>query len=178
MLSDEAMHERMVNGWRMGRPFTVCGNGSTLDNTANIREWLPKVVNQHGITTLNDAGAGDMAWWPYIQWSTPLIYRPYDLIPRREIVQQIDITTQAMEPADAILCRMVLNHLDHERVAMALDQFRLSATYLIATQFDGESLDQRSPQFMRLDLRNWLGFPIDKMQDGVESNCYLALWRL
>lgn len=178
MLSDEAMHERMANGWRMGKPFTACGNGSTLENTANIRKWLPDVIARHEISTLNDAGAGDLAWWPHITWRTQFIYNPYDLIPRVDGVKQIDITTQQMAPADAILCRMVLNHLDHERISMALALFAVTADYLIATQFNGENLPQRSTQFMRLDLRDWLGAPLESVQDGAEACCSLALWEL
>lgn len=178
MLSAEDMHRRMVNGWRMGQPFTACGNGSTLENTANVRAWLPDIAARYGIVSINDAGAGDMAWWPHIQWRTTVVYHPYDLIPRRDHVQQIDITTEKMREADAILCRMVLNHLDRERVTMALDLFKGSAEYLIATQFNGEDLPQRSPQFTRLDLRDWLGNPIESVQDGAEAACSLAMWKL
>jgi hypothetical protein len=31
---------------------------------------------------------------------------------------------------------------------------------------------------MRLDLRKWLGEPIEAVQDGSEDCCSLALWRL
>lgn len=178
MLSDEDMRARMVNGWRMGRPFTDCGNGSTLENTANIRAWLPKLVAQYDIVTLNDAGAGDMAWWPYIEWATEIDYRPFDLIPRLPVVTAIDITRDLLPASDAILCRMVLNHLDVDRVSMALDLFRQTSIYLIATQFNGEDLPQRSPQFTRLDLRERLGNPVESVQDGSEAVCSLALWAL
>lgn len=178
MLSDEAMHERMVNGWRMGKPFTDCGNGSTLENTAKIRKWLPDIFAKYGFATINDAGAGDLAWWPYVNWRTQFVCRSFDLIPRRPEVEQIDITAQQMPRADAILCRMVLNHLDAERVSMALALFTVSSDYLIATQFNGETLPQRSPQFMRLDLREWLGEPLESVQDGAEHCCSLALWKL
>lgn len=178
MLSDAEMHERMKHGWRMGRPFTDCGNGSTLEATANIRGWLPGVVARYGIRTLNDAGAGDMAWWPHITWASPLERVPFDLIPRRADVQKIDITTEVMPPADAILCRMVLNHLDHARVSMAIERFRLSARYLIATQYSGANLPERSPQFFRLDLTKWLGEPLEQVADSNDDWCRLAIWRL
>lgn len=179
MLTDQEMYERMQNGWRAGRPFTNCGNGSTLDSTRNIRQWLPMLSEQYGIRTVNDAGCGDMAWMAHMGWAVD--YRPFDLIPRRADVTKIDITREQLPECDAILCRMVLNHLDAERIQMALKQFRRSAMYLIATQFNGEDLPKRSPQFTRLDLRREpfdLGEPLAAVQDGSEPNCRLALWEL
>jgi hypothetical protein len=185
MLSDEAMFKRMRKGWKAGKPETVCGNGSTLRHTENIRRWLPWRVLRYGIKTLNDAGAGDMVWIKLINWSEPIVYRPFDLFPRRPGVKKLDITTEAMPPADAILCRMVLNHLvdvvgrkrDETRIEMALERFKESASYLIATHFEGGG-PQRTSQFARLDLTKWLGQPMDAVQDGSESDCRLAIWSL
>jgi hypothetical protein len=176
MLTDQEMHDRMVRGWRAGRPFTDCGNGSLPENTARIRAWLPDLCQRHGIRVLNDAGAGDLAWMQGLQWDVD--YRPFDLIPRRPEVQRADVTAEALPPADAILCRMVLNHLDDERVVMALHAFKRSAPLLIATQFNGEDLPKRSPQFTRLDLRRWLGEPLETCRDGNEEWCRLALWKI
>lgn len=176
------MHERMVNGWRMGRADgTVCGNGSTMANTANIRTWLPQIVDEYDFTSINDAGAGDLHWIRKVQWGRPVAYRAFDLIPRLDSVQKIDITSEAMPPADAILCRMVLNHLDAPRICNALALFRQSAKFLIATQFNGENLPKRSPQFTRLDLRGDpynLGEPIEAIRDATEEACTLAIWKL
>ena len=181
MLTDEAMLERMQNGWRAGRPETVCGNGSLLENTANIRRWLPDLVGVYGIHRVCDAGAGDMHWISHMRWGVE--YMPYDLIKWKPEVQRIDITRDPLPKCDAILCRMVLNHLsdDPERVQRALALFRQSARYLLATQFQGKDLPQRSTQFQRLDLREppySLGEPLEKIQDGAEDWCYLALWEL
>ena len=176
MLSDEAMRERMANGWRAGRPFTVCGNGSLPEATANIRQWLPKVCARRGVKTVCDAGAGDLKWRTGMAWDVN--YLPFDLFPRHPSVAAIDITQDVLPKCDAILCRMVLNHLDDERVTLALGRFRLAGRYLFATQFNGEDLPQRSPQFMRLDLRKWLGDPLEWVHDGREDACALALWEL
>lgn len=175
MLSDQGMLDRMKDGWYAGKPFTVCGNGSLPDATANVRDWLPKVCMRRGIVSVCDAGAGDLKWRDGMQWDVD--YRPYDLIPRNSDVRQADITRDALPTCDAILCRMVLNHLDAERVGMALDLFKRSARYLFATQFDGPQ-PQRSPQFKRLDLREWLGPSIESVRDGREGDCRLALWAL
>lgn len=180
MLSETEMYERMQHGWRAGlSDGTVCGNGSTRANTKNIRAWLPQLVKRYGIKTVCDAGAGDLHWMHGMHWDVE--YLPFDLIPRRDSIQKIDITTQHLPECDMILCRMVLNHLDEMRIQMALHLFRQSGTYLCATQFDGDKLPKRSPQFTRLDLRNppyGLGEPLARVQDGAEDICSLAFWKL
>ena len=180
MLSKKAMLERMNKGWRGGlSEGTVCGQGSTIHNTWRISEWLPKVIRQYDIQSICDAGAGDLHWSDSVDW--PCAYYPYDLIPRAKVIKKCDITTQTMRDSDAILCRMVLNHLgdgdDYGRVESALALFRQTSKYLIATHFiDGGP--QRTEQFMRLDLTQWLGEPLEMCQDGHEDNCRLALWEL
>jgi len=173
MLSDDAMYERMAKGWRGGKPETVCGNGSTLINTAKIRQWLPSVVNRYGIQTLNDAGAGDMHWIRKIKWTVE--YRPFDLVPRDGIVTRIDITNEAMPSADGLLCRHVLNHLDGHRIEAALSLFSQSSKYLIATQFDWYDGNK---EFTRLDLRVYLGDYLESVEDGGAEFCKLALWSI
>jgi len=180
MLSDADMLERMEKGWRGGLyDGTICGNGSTLSATENACRWLPGIVKRHDIRCVNDAGAGDLHWIGGVRWDVE--YRAFDLIPRRDSIVSLDITRDVMPQADAILCRMVLNHLDEPRIMLALERFRQSAKFLIATQFNGEDLPQRSPQFTRLDLRKVpynLGEPLESIQDGREDICSLALWRL
>lgn len=176
MLTDAEMYERMANGWRAGKPFTVCGNGSLPHATRNARRVLPIWSARYGLKVVNDAGAGDMRWREGMVWDVE--YRPFDLIPRDPSVVAIDITTGTMPPADLVLCRMVLNHLDAPRVSLALERFRASAPYLAATQFNGRDLPQRSPQFKRLDLTHWLGEPLESESDGTEPECRLALWKL
>jgi hypothetical protein len=180
MLNDAEMFDRMKNGWRAGIPDgTICGNGSTMANTANIRKWLPKIIAQYGIKRICDAGAGDMHWIKRVELGCE--YLPFDLIPRDESIKQIDITAKRLPKCDAVLCRMVLNHLDQERIQMALAQFKKAARYLIVTQFDGDKLPQRSPQFTRLDLRRepyLLGELLARIQDGSEDICSLAIFDL
>lgn len=174
LLTDEQMHERMAKGWRMGLPFTACGNGSTLEATAKVRRWLPEVVERYGIESVVDAGAGDMAWLPHMRWR--VAYQPFDLIPRSPEVAQLDITTELLPRADAILCRHVLNHLA-ERIDQTIANLVASgSTYLIATQYDrGPSYTK---QFQRLDLREWLGDPLESTSDGLDEFQLLAIWRI
>lgn len=175
MLSDEAMFERMKNGWRGGlADGTACGFGSTHENTQLVRAWLKDIATRYGIRVLNDAGAGDLHWIRSIErYFADVLY--FDLVPRAPDVVKLDITREVMPPCDAILCRHVLNHLDFPRIEMALRLFVDSADYLIATQFDRYD---GSKEFTRLDLRKWLGDYLECSDDGGAAGCKLAIWSL
>lgn len=174
MLSDQEMFQRMERGWRGGlHDGTICGFGSTMESTKRARAWLPEVCRRYGIKTLNDAGAGDLTWIRKVEWDVD--YMPFDLIPRLPEIVKWDITTEALPAADAILCRHVLNHIQ-DRVEQTLALFRESARYLIATQFNHS--DGGAREFERLDLREFLGKPLESIEDGGAEYCRLALWRL
>jgi hypothetical protein len=174
-LTDAEMHERMANGWRGGMPFTVCGTGSLPSATVHARKVLPEWCAKYGLRTVVDAGAGDMQWMRGMKWAVD--YQPFDLYPRTPAVTEIDITTQVLPSCDLILCRMVLNHIQ-PRVPQTLELFRKAGKYLAATQYDGKNLPQRSKQFFRLDLTQWLGPPLESVPDGGDEFSRLALWRL
>jgi hypothetical protein len=174
MLTDKAMHERMQNGWRGGKPFTICGNGSLPDNTAKVREYIPDLVRRYFAPVpafVNDAGAGDLQWLNGMDVSS-IRFRHFDLIPRDPLVKSLDITAEVMPPCDLILCRMVLNHLDEERIERALTLFGKSSALLLATQFD------EGTRPFHVDLRRWLGDPVESTPDGNEEACTLALFTL
>ena len=176
MLSNVQMYDRMKKGWRRGRcDGTVCGQASMLINTQVITKWLPDICERFDIKSVCDAGAGDLHWIKNLMWDVE--YKAFDLIPRSPDVELLDITTEALPECDAILCRMVLNHLDKDRTMMSINLFRESATYLIATHFvEGSSKQVRA--FTRLDLCKYLGEPLEMSTDGHEDNCKLALWEL
>ena len=168
MLSDEDMYNRMKKGWRGGRSnCTDCGQGSTIKNTRIISEWLPDMCKLLDIQSVCDAGAGDLHWIKHLKWDVD--FKAFDLIPRHHNVEKLDITREALPKCDAIICRMVLNHLDDERIKMALELFRGSAKYLFATQFV-QGGAQRTREFTRLDLTKYLGEPIEMCTDGHEDN--------
>ena len=176
MLSHNDMYARMKRAWRgSNRDGTLCGQGSTRANTRIISNWLPVLCKEFDIHSVCDAGAGDLHWISHVEWDVD--YQAFDLIPRSHSIGKLDITKRALPKCDAILCRMVLNHLDSKRIDMALTLFRKSAPYLIATHFVGGGI-QRTTQFMRLDLTEILGEPISMSRDGHEENCRLALWEL
>jgi hypothetical protein len=162
----------MEGGWKAGLPYTKCGNGTLPKHSKNVYPALKSWIEKYGIKSVNDAGAGDKRLVPPVDE-----YRAFDLFPRLPHVREWDITAVAMPPCDLIVCRMVLNHVQ-ERVEQTIPLLRQSGKYLAATQFDGDKLPQRSKQFKRLDLRKWLGEPLESVHDGHEPECRFALWSL
>ena len=173
-VSDKELLDRMKKGWRSGlADGTRCGSGSMLKHTANVRRWLPEIVRKYGIRSVADAGAGDLVWIKKVEWDVD--YRPYDLVKWSDSVTQWDISRVALPPCDAILCRMVFNHLGRDRVIAALEMFKQSAEYLIATT---TNRGDGSGHFTWLDLREYIGDPLESVRDGPDEGCKLAIWRI
>lgn len=177
MWSDSELEARMQRGWAGGlAEGTPCGNGSLLRNTARVRWELPLLLAEYGIRSVCDAGAGDGHWAQGI--FEGVSYRPFDLVPRSASITRIDITKTPLPTCDAIICRLVLIHLDPPRVLQALDMFRKSARYLFASQYDGEFTFDARNQFNRTNLIPYLGEPLERIPDIDEPGASLAMWRL
>jgi hypothetical protein len=173
MSQREALVKRFSRGWGSGGKETRCGAGSTLASTAHIRPLLRPLLDRYGVRTLADAGAGDLNWIRHVDL-TGLTYRAYDLVPRHADVHAWDITAEALPACDLILCRAVLNHLEPERVQRAIELFKGSARYLLATQFPGVA--KAWNDFTPYDLREYgLGEPLEALRDFPGE---LALWTL
>ena len=176
-VKEDEFKRRMLKGWANGlHDKTQCGAGSTLANTESIRQMLPDLLLRYQIKTVCDAGAGDLHWRNSVELPAKIF--SVDLVPRHPDVQELDITRQAVPPCDLILCRMVLNHMDAERVQSALALFKTSATYLLATQHPGENPAQSA------DYTKWnlalapfsLGEPLESLRDCRDFS--LSLWRV
>ena len=167
--TNEEIRAEAEKGWRSGGKETPCGRGSTLRYTERIREWLPAICAKYGIVSVNDAGAGDLNWIRHVEWN--VWYRAFDLVPRHPSVRELDITRDLLPPADAILCRMVFNHLGQERTDSVIQLFRDSgARYLITNHYD-----RGDREFHRVEIP-WS--PLEKVEDGHEDGCYIGIWKL
>ena len=165
--------ERFARGWGSGGKETRCGAGSTLASTAHIRPLLRPLFDRYGVLSINDAGAGDLNWIKHVDL-TGIVYRPFDLVPRHESVAEADITEGLLPYADLILCRAVLNHLSPGKVQRAIDLFRPSGRYLLATQYS--TANKGWNDWTCYDLREYgLGEPLESLRD---HHGELALWKL
>lgn len=170
----------MKEGWRGGLAGgTPCGIGCLPEHTKNIREKLPHLLRRFGISSVCDAGAGDLIWAR--ETFAGFDYKAFDLVPRVPEVTRLDITKEALPSCDAILCRAVLIHLDPPRVLKALELFKQSARYLLASQYEVDNGFNSTKQFNRTNLRIApynLGEPLAQIQDLEEKTATLALWDL
>jgi SAM-dependent methyltransferase len=134
------------NSW--GASETKCGWGSTLQQTATLRDKLPGLLTFLGGEIVADAGCGDTNWISQISPAFRL-YLGFDIVD--DVVAdmrtrhkarlnhhfaQADVTQDVLPKADVILCRDVLTHLPSDLVLAALARFKESgSTYLVATTF-------------------------------------------
>ena len=178
--SDAAHLERMRAGWGCGGPETPCGGGSTMAQTTNLRPWLLSALRHYGITSLADAGAGDLNWVRHIATEFTGMYRAFDLYPRHPDVIRWDITKLPLPHFDAILCRDVLIHFDPPRIEKTLKLFRESqAKYLFATQYDIAKPFAWMSGFNYTNLRPYLGDYLEAYEEAPKGwGCQLAVWRL
>jgi hypothetical protein len=125
------MRSKMKRGWREGR----CGNGNNPTATVEMVQWFPEFVDEYGIQSAADVGAGDLQWFPRDAVPT---YHAFDLIPRHAAVKEFNCVDTVLPQAyDVIVCRWVLNHISPVFAKRALQRFVESGSkYLIMSMFD------------------------------------------
>lgn len=136
-----------------GRPETLCGAGSTLENTKSVRAWLPRIFRELQVKSILDAPCGDFNWMSNTDLSgIDYCGADYDaehlavsagrssvasFAPKSKRFIELDITYDPLPRADLILCREFLQHLPNERVRQTLRNFRDSGCrWLLATSHD------------------------------------------
>ena len=126
---------------------TASGPGSTLEQTAVIRDALPTLLTQLGAQSLLDVPCGDLFWMKECDLGS-IDYIGMDVVPamvadntkqfgtpRRTFVVG-DIVRDDLPSADVILCRDCLVHLPFEDALAALQNLRRSGSkYLLITTF-------------------------------------------
>lgn len=133
------------NHW--GDSESLSGGGSTLTETEAVRRALPELFRRHGIRSLLDVPCGDFNWMQHV---APAVdeYIGADIVPalvadvsarhaapgRRFLV--LDLVTDDLPRADAVLARDVLIHLSQRDVRAALTNIRRSgAQWLLTTTY-------------------------------------------
>lgn len=186
------------NHW--GSRESRSGPGSAGNQTAVLREELPRLLRRLGVTTLLDLPCGDANWIS----SIPLPgvdYLGADLVP--EVIERnrvrhgaphrfdvLDLLTSPLPPADLLLCRDCLVHLSFTDVQRAIANIRQSpVTWLLTTTFPAQS---RNDEIITGDWRpiNLEQAPFTlpapdlllnercTEQDGLFADKSLGLWRV
>lgn len=153
---------KYYRGWTGGLPETPCGYGSKLAVTAPQRMWIPQMVDQYGIRTVADIGAGDLNWITHLDWDVD--YSAFDLVPRHPDVKQFDLLHEIPPKVDLLLCLWVLNHLPYEHCQAAIENLKASGSkYLIMT----DRLRYREDQPPEIDMPAIESMPLNDKGDSI-----------
>lgn len=190
--------EVFSRGWPDQAPDTVCGWGSSEPHTQLVRKELVNILSSYEVTTMNDAGCGDLAWMSTLDLSG-VDYVGYDVHERetwpelREKGYRLevrDIKADDLRPADLLICRDVFIHLPNDMILSALEQFRKCCRLLLTTSYisdptlergafsNYERIDAPSLMHAKLDLTLepfGLGAPLERVPED-SPNKYLGLW--
>jgi len=131
------------NYW--GNTESLSGIGSTLVQTAELRQKIPMMFREFGINAVFDAPCGDMNWMRHLLREANFTYLGGDIVD--EIIEgnkklfnsqkikfvRFDITSDVFPVADLWLCRHVLFHFSNRDVFLALEKFAESKIKYILT---------------------------------------------
>jgi SAM-dependent methyltransferase len=122
------------------------GEGSTLENTQNVRNELPKILKKYNIKSMLDAPCGDFNWMKLVTQDISIKYIGGDIVkPMIENNQakygdnnisfaHLDITKNLLPEVDLMFCRDCLFHLSYQDIAFVLENFLNSKIpYLVTT---------------------------------------------
>lgn len=172
---------------------TRSGPGATRAATQNVVNQLKTFFSETSISTLLDAGCGDVNW-VFEATGQLTYYFGVDLV--AEMIHQnirlhghrsghffgvADICRDPLPKVDAILCRHVLTHLPIDQISLAIKNFsQTGARWLIATGYNNADNPDTKPGFWRrIDLTCkpfGLQNPTLKISDG--NGCWLGIWPL
>jgi len=181
-------------------PESFSGAAATLDETAVLREAFPRLVEDHGITSILDIPCGDFHWMQTVALNADYTgadvvaelvnenQRRYGGPPRRFVI--LDATRDALPSVDLIHCRDLLIHLSNRDCRAALANFVASGSRLLLTShFERRTTN---PEIVSGDFRpvNLCRPPFDlpapiriineasALGDGAFQDRSMALWSL
>lgn len=131
------------------------GLGSTYENTKEIRECLPLIIEEKQIKSICDAPCGDCAWIKHIDLSM-VDYVGIDLVDfvldeairniPKGIFMLADLAKCKIPKVDLIICRDFLYHVSFEIGTKVIQNFKESgSTYLLSSSFWCKKNENISP---------------------------------
>ncbi len=125
-------------------PESVSGRGSSLARTEVIRSALPAVLTSLNAQSLLDAPCGDFNWMQHVDLEG-IEYTGADVVPdliarnrqmhslRGRTFVVADVTRDPLPKVDVVLCRDCFIHLSFRDIKAALNNFKRSAEFVMAT---------------------------------------------
>jgi hypothetical protein len=180
------------HAWRTND--TICGRGSTMEATKNLRTELPKFLEKYKITSMIDAPCGDFSWMSTVEFPAGFRYIGSDIVtamldqnrlkhPGVEFIE-FDITSDPLPDVDLFFCRDCLIHLKIEDVWKTIDNIaRSNVKYVMITNYTNlhENYEiERTGDYRGIDLTlppYNLPTPVDFIEDATASDPRnMAMW--
>lgn len=141
----DTYQKAVVGHW--GKFESLSGSGSSLDQTAAVREALPGLIQEFGIQSILDLPCGDFNWMKHVKLGNCL-YIGADIVAplieqnntkyrsaQREFMH-LDVTKDKLPHVDLVVCRDLLVHLSIQDIWLALRNFKAAGIrYLLTTTF-------------------------------------------
>lgn len=177
---------------------SLSGPGSSLEFTQSLRNTLPDLVAELGVTSILDIPCGDFEWMQHVPLKVksyigadivlPLIERNRARFGGRGEFLQLDLLRDPLHAVDAIFCRDCLVHLSFREIRAALVNIKAtSPKYFITTTFPDhpQNEDTVTPYWRALNFELApFNFPppMRLLQDSAEGHKndqgkYLGVWR-
>ena len=134
----------LSNHWNS--PESSSGEGSTIENTQNIRNELPKIFKKYEIESMLDAPCGDFNWMRLVTQKSAIRYVGGDIVKpmiKKNQAQygnndtsflHLDLAKSSLPKVDLLFCRDCLFHLSYQDIANVLENFLSSQIpYLMTT---------------------------------------------
>ena len=164
-LEDRFTHIYEANRWK--NEESRSGIGSTTENTRNLRQELPQLIENFDFETLLDAPCGDFNWFRLIERPTGLKYIGGEIV--KELVDRLektygdmqtsfvhlDITRDPLPKASVWMCRDCLFHLCSDDIFAAIRNFLASEIpYLLTSTHNNctENIEIPTGHFRLLNL--------------------------
>lgn len=186
------------NVW--GSEVSRSGTGSDLQQTAVIREALPKILKEFSAQTMLDIPCGDYHWMKMIELDVDYIGADVvtDIIAAnsalysddRRRFQTVDIANDDLPRVDVVFCRDLLVHFSYADALRAIANLKRSgSTYLLTTTFTNRTsnVNIETGQWRALNLE-LPPFDFPRPVRLINENCTewgtdwadksLGLWRL
>jgi SAM-dependent methyltransferase len=124
-------------------PESLSGAGSTLAETTELRDHLPRLLQVHSVATVLDLPCGDFHWMRHVPIAGS--YLGADIVPEIVAANQrsfaaparefrvLDATRDPLPEVDLVICRDLLIHLSHQDCMAVLGNVRASGSRLLLT---------------------------------------------
>jgi SAM-dependent methyltransferase len=179
------------------------GNGSSIEQTHEIAQKLPSLINRLKIQSFLDIPCGDLEWMSKVELAgakylgadiaPSLISHLKAKFPEKEFAL-LDISEDSLPKVDLIFCRDLLVHLSNKDISSALKNIKASqSTYLATTTFVNRETNIDLPMISRGVAWRTLNLqiqpfnfpePIETIDEkctenkGVYSDKAIAIWKI